>query len=88
MSEIRDGNRERLEPVPYVLSPLAKFPKRWRDHLGPIRVMSEPIEGYLLVRRTGCMPFALSVRQLLNTEKHPVHGPFRLADATKKDPTP
>lgn len=80
------GIRERLEPVPYVLSPLAKFPKRWRDHLGPIRVMSEPIEGYLLVRRPGCMPFALSVRQLLNAEKHPVHGPFRLADAHSKNP--
>lgn len=79
---------ERLARVPYIISPLAKFPKRWRDHLGPIRVMCEPVEGYLLARRPGAAPFAISVREMLNAEKHPVHGPFLLADATKKDPTP
>lgn len=79
---------ERFEPKPYVIDPLAKFPRRWRDHIGPIRVMCEPVEGYLLVRRPGCAPFALSVRQILNAEKHPVHGPFVLADATnKKEPS-
>lgn len=76
---------ERLERTPYVVSPLAKFPKRWRDHRGPIRVMGEPVEGYVMVRRPGCSPFILSVKQVLNAEKHPIHGPFVLADATKKD---
>ena len=74
---------ERLPMRPYALSPLAPFPKRWRDHLGPIRVMGGPIEGYLLVRRPGAMPFAISVRQMLNAERHPTHGPFEIA--TPKD---
>ena len=75
---------ERFERKPYVVSLLAKFPKRWRDHIGPIRVMSEPIDGYLMVRRPGAAPFVLSVKQMLNAEKHHSHGPFLLADAPPK----
>jgi hypothetical protein len=62
----------------YVIDPLAPFPARWRDKLGPIRVMSGPVQGYVMVRRPGAFPFVLSVKQLLNAEHHPVHGPFEV----------
>jgi len=69
---------ERKEAVRYVIGATDKFPKRWRDHHGPIRVMTEPIEGYVMVRRPRAVPFVLSVAQLLNAEGHPVHGPFEI----------
>lgn len=62
----------------YVIDPLAPFPARWRDKIGPLRVMSGPVQGYLMVRRPGASPFVLSVKQLLNTERHPIHGPFEV----------
>jgi hypothetical protein len=69
--------REGLTEAPqYVLDPLSPFPKRWQDRVGPIRVMTGPIEGYLMVRRPGGMPFCLHVKHLTNAERHPVHGPF------------
>lgn len=63
----------------YAIDPTAPLPKRWRDEHGPIRIMGGPHEGYVLARRPGCMPFVLTVKQLLNTEKHPYHGPFEPA---------
>jgi hypothetical protein len=53
-----------------------KFPKRWRDDRGKVTVMGEPIDGYVMCRRPGGFPFVLRVAQILNAEKHPVHGPF------------
>jgi len=64
------------EPVKYALDPLAPFPKRWFDHIGNITVMCEPVKGYVMCRRPRAVPFVLSVAQMLNAEKHPVHGPF------------
>lgn len=62
----------------YVIDPLAPFPARWKDHTGPIRVMSGPVQGYVMVRRPGAVPFVLSVKQILNAERHPIHGPFEV----------
>ena len=62
----------------YLINALEPFPKRWKDRIGPIRVMCEPVKGYIMVRRPHAVPFVLSVPQILNTEKHPVHGPFEL----------
>lgn len=70
---------QRIEAIKFVIDPLAPFPKRWRDHHGPIRVMTEPVEGYLMARRPGAVPFVLAVTQILNAERHPTHGPFALA---------
>ena len=64
------------EPTKYVIDPLEPFPKRWFDHIGNITVMCEPVKGYVMVRRPGAAPFVLSVREMLNTDKNPVHGPF------------
>lgn len=72
------------EPTRYVINPLAPFPKRWRDPIGPLRVLAEPAEGWLLVRRPGAMPFVLHVRQILNTERHPVHGPFTVVEKARR----
>jgi hypothetical protein len=66
------------ETIQYVMDPTKPFPKRWRDKNGAIRVMSEPIEGYLMCRRPHCMPFVLSVKEILNAEPHRIHGPFEL----------
>lgn len=68
----------RLPATKYVVDPMAKFPRRWRDHIGNIRVMGEPIEGYLMVRRPGAMPFCLPVSTILNATKDPTHGPFEV----------
>lgn len=64
----------------YALNPLAPFPKRWRDPLGNIRVMAEPVQGYVMVRRPGAYPFVLCVAHLTNAERHPVHGPFHVVE--------
>ncbi|GAA2885502.1 ribonuclease HI [Aminobacter niigataensis] len=66
----------------YVIDPTAPLPKRWRDERGPIRIMGGPHDGYVLARRPGCMPFVLSVKQLLNAEKHPHLGPFEVEAKT------
>lgn len=71
-------------PVKYCVDPMQPFPKRWEDARGPVRVISGPAEGYVMVRRRGCMPFVLHVRHLLNTDKHPVHGPFWPAPPKKR----
>ena len=48
----------------------------WSTPLGPIRVMCEPIEGYVLARRKGAMPFAIHYMDLTrNSNKHK-YGPF------------
>ena len=73
------------EPTKYVIDPLSPFPKRWEDHRGPLRVMCEPAEGYVMIRRRGAMPFCLPVATLLNAERDPFHGPFRLIE--KRRPT-
>ncbi|KZE34078.1 hypothetical protein IMF23_04190 [Chelatococcus daeguensis] len=62
----------------YVLDPLSPFPKRWRDHIGPLRVMCGPVEGYVMVRRKGGAPFVLRVSDLTNATRDPPHGPFVL----------
>ncbi|CAI2936054.1 ribonuclease H family protein [Aminobacter niigataensis] len=72
----------------YVIDPTVPLPKRWRDGHGPIRIMGEPQEGYVLARRPGCMPFVLTVKQLLNAEKHPHHGPFEGEIKTKLKQNP
>ncbi|WP_099863852.1 hypothetical protein [Pararhizobium haloflavum] len=65
----------------YTIDPTQPFPKRWLDANGePILVMGEPVEGYLLARRPGCAPFAISVKDILNSGRHPHRfGPFTLA---------
>jgi hypothetical protein len=68
----------------YVIDPLAPLPKRWTDHLGPIRILAEPAEGWVLARRRGAAPFALRVRTLLNTDRDPVHGPFTVVEKAKR----
>jgi len=75
-------------PVKYVIDPLSPFPKRWKDQLGPLRVMCEPAEGYVMIRRPQAMPFCLPVAVLLNAERGEFHGPFRLIERrrpTSKD---
>lgn len=67
----------------YVIDPTEPFPKRWRDHIGPIRVMSGPHQGYLMVRRPGAVPFVLHVSQILNAERHHTHGPFEIVGGGK-----
>jgi len=72
------------DPPEYVFAPGTPLPKRWKDRTGPIRVMCEPVEGYVMVRRPGAMPFVLHVSELLNQARHPTHGPFRLCDPINK----
>lgn len=62
----------------YVIDPLDKFPKRWKDPRGPIRVMGELTEGFVMVRRPGAMPFVLRVSDLLGATKNQQHGPFEV----------
>lgn len=78
------------EPIRYTVSPLAPFPKRWKDRHGKITVMHEPIKGYVMVRRPGAFPFVLRVSEILNADKHHIHGPFEQIPAEKKvrRPTP
>lgn len=67
-----------IKAVHYFLDPIDQFPARWRDKIGPIRVMAGPVTGYVMVRRPGEMPFVLHVSELCNAKKHPVHGPFEV----------
>lgn len=67
-----------IKPAHYFLDPLGPFPARWRDKIGPIRVMAGPVTGYLMCRRPGAVPFVLHVSELCNAKKHPHHGPFEV----------
>jgi hypothetical protein len=69
----------RISMKKYVVG-VGSFPKRWRDKIGKITVMGEPIKGYVMVRRPGAMPFVLSVAEILNTDEHPTVGPFECLD--------
>ena len=62
----------------YAINPLAHFPKRWKDKDGnSFRVMSEPVEGYLMCRYPGAMPFVMHVSDILGSARRPhPHGPF------------
>ena len=64
--------------VKYAVDPTQPYPKRWFDHIGNVTVMIEPVKGYVMCRRPGCAPFVLSVKQILNAERHPTIGPFTL----------
>jgi hypothetical protein len=66
------------EPIKYAIDPMSPFPKRWKDKLGNIRVITGPVEGYLMVRRPGAAPFVLHVSVMLNAKSHPIHGPFEI----------
>jgi len=75
------------DPIKYVVDPAAPFPKKWSDHIGPINVMTEPVAGYLMVRRPGCTPFVLSVKQMLNAEPtRSITGPFVLFEKKRALP--
>lgn len=82
--------RKRLERIEYCFNPTAPLMIHWHDHIGPIRVMTpQPVEGYVLARRPGAKPFVLAVRELLNRDPHPTHGPFVLGRAlANTDPAP
>jgi hypothetical protein len=72
------------EPTHYFIDPLAPFPARWRDKIGPLRVLAGPVKGYVMVRRPHAVPFVLHVANLCNAQKHPIHGPFEVIDGAKK----
>ncbi len=65
-----------VKPTHYFLDPSEPFPARWRDKIGPIRVMAGPVKGYVMVRRPSAIPFVLRVSDLCNATKHHIHGPF------------
>jgi hypothetical protein len=68
---------DRLPRVEYAVNPIAPLHKRWRDHLGTLRVITGPAEGWVMVRYTGsARPFCLRLSELLNADAHPNHGPF------------
>lgn len=46
---------------------------KWADKWGEVRVMCEPIEGYVLIRRKGVAPFIVTVKQL-NRDYTPLQG--------------
>lgn len=75
-------DRKRLPRTLYTIRPGQVFPTRWRDHIGPLRVMAGPAEGYVMVRRPRAYPFVLPVPVLLNAAQHPTHGPFELVEAS------
>ncbi|WP_156420734.1 hypothetical protein [Aureimonas sp. AU22] len=69
----------------FAISPGAPIPKRWMSPGGPIRVMCEPVEGYVLARRPQAIPFVLSVSELLGSARHPhPHGPFEPVETGTK----
>jgi hypothetical protein len=68
----------------YFIDPLAPFPPRWRDKYGEITVMTNPVKGYVMVRRSGAAPFVLRVSDLCNATKDPHHGPFEVVAKTRK----
>lgn len=56
----------------YVFDPTEPLPKRWKDSRGPIRLVCQPHEGYIMVRRPSAAPFILSVRDLLSGAYDPI----------------
>lgn len=62
----------------YAIDPMQPLPKRWRDKGGPLRLMCEPHDGYVMMRRPGAMPFVESVRGLLSGKYEPVLPPPRI----------
>ena len=57
----------------YVYTPGSPLPKRWVDAAGEIRLlMTEPVEGYVMARRRGEVPFVISVQWLLSGRFMPV----------------
>ena len=70
-------NTEGQAMTSYVIDPLAPFHARWRDRIGPIRVLSGPVNGWLMCARPNCRPFVLRVSEILNADKPPNGmGPF------------
>jgi hypothetical protein len=70
----------------YALSPAAPFPKRWRASDGrSFRVICEPSEGYVMARFPRAMPFVISVKQILNADRH-AHpfGPFECEEEARQ----
>ena len=68
----------------YFFDVMGPFPTRWRDKIGPLRVIAGPVTGYVMVRRSNAIPFVLHVRHLCNAEKHPNHGPFEVIGVKTK----
>jgi hypothetical protein len=68
----------------YFLDPMAPFPRRWKDRIGPVEAMAEPVKGYVMCRRPGAAPFVLRVSDLCNATKDPHHGPFEVIAKTRK----
>lgn len=70
----------------YVIDALSPFPAKWICANGDrLRVMTEyPVQGWLMVRKPGAMPFVIRASQLLNADKHP-HGPFTLAGPASRE---
>jgi hypothetical protein len=56
----------------YAIDPTSPIHKKWTDENGPIRVLCEPAEGYVMIRRPGAMPGVISVRDLLCGKYTPV----------------
>lgn len=57
----------------YAVDPTQPLPKRWKDSIGPIRLlMTAPVEGWLLARRPGAAAFAITVRDLLSGNFEPI----------------
>lgn len=73
-----------FKPAHYFLDPLAPFPARWRDRIGPLRVMAGPVSGYVMIRRPNAVPFVLRVSDLCNATKHPHHGPFEVTGVKRE----
>lgn len=67
----------------YFIDVMAPFPKRWRDKIGLIEVMCEPVKGWVMCRRPHAVPFCLRVSHLTNAERHPIHGPFEHVEKRK-----
>ncbi len=64
-------------PTKYAMAIGGKIHKRWMTPGGPIRIMCEPVEGYVMARRPQAIPFTLTVRELMGASRHPhPHGPF------------
>ena len=69
----------------YVVDADGDLPERWRDWCGPLRVMTRrPVEGYVMVRRPGSMPFVLRLGVLLNTDRDHNHGPFERLEPVRR----
>jgi hypothetical protein len=77
-----------IKPAHYFLDPFSPFPQRWRDKLGPIRVMAGPVTGYVMCRRPNAVPFVLHVSELCNAKKHPHIGPFEVVGMKTKTVKP